>query len=68
VVQPCVHPSFVVRHGVARDGFLTADQAGRLFEVLWGEEVGIRVLVGLYSGLRATQYLALWWRNVDLTP
>src|SRR5207253_9786347 len=35
-------------------------------EVLDGHEYELPILVGLYCGLRPTEYLALRWRDLDL--
>jgi integrase len=46
--------------------FLTADESEQLVAALVGQEYGLPILVGLYCGLRPTEYLALRWRDVDL--
>lgn len=46
--------------------FLTAEESERLVAALVGEEYELPILVGLYCGLRPTEYLALRWRDVDL--
>jgi integrase len=46
-------------------GFLTAEESERVVAVLVGEEYELPILVGLYCGLRPTEYLALRWRDVD---
>src|SRR5437588_9907410 len=49
-----------------RWGYLTPEEAGRLLDALEGHEYELPVLVGLYCGLRPTEYLALRWRDLDL--
>jgi integrase len=46
--------------------FLTADESEQLVAELIGQEYELPILVGLYCGLRPTEYLALRWRDVDL--
>jgi integrase len=46
--------------------FLTAEESERLVEALIEREYELPILVGLYCGLRPTEYLALRWRDVDL--
>jgi integrase len=46
--------------------FLTPEESARLVEVLGGHEYELPILVGLYCGLRPTEYLALRWRDLDL--
>jgi integrase len=46
--------------------FLTADESEQLVAALIGQEYELPILVGLYCGLRPTEYLALHWRDVDL--
>ena len=46
--------------------FLTADESEQLVAALIGQEYELPILVGLYCGLRPTEYLALRWRDVDL--
>jgi integrase len=46
--------------------FLTADESERLVTALVGLDYELPILVGLYCGLRPTEYLALRWRDVDL--
>ncbi len=41
-------------------------EAGRLVQALAGAEYEVPFLVGLFCGLRPTEYLALRWRDVDL--
>jgi integrase len=46
--------------------FLTAEESERLVAALIDTEYELPILVGLYCGLRPTEYLALRWRDVDL--
>ena len=46
--------------------FLTAEESERLVDALIDHEYELPILVGLYCGLRPTEYLALRWRDVDL--
>ncbi len=46
--------------------FLTAEESERLVTALIDTEYELPILVGLYYGLRPTEYLALRWRDVDL--
>jgi integrase len=46
--------------------FLTAEQSEALVSALVDTEHELPILVGLYCGLRPTEYLALRWRDVDL--
>lgn len=46
--------------------FLTAEESERLVTALIDTEYELPILVGLYCGLRPTEYLALRWRDVDL--
>jgi integrase len=45
--------------------FLTADQSDALVTALMDPEHELPILVGLYCGLRPTEYLALQWRDLD---
>jgi integrase len=45
---------------------LLPEEGGRLIEAVHGTEFELPILVGLYCGLRPTEYLALRWRDVDL--
>jgi integrase len=46
--------------------FLTAEQSEALVTALMDTEHELPILVGLYCGLRPTEYLALRWRDLDL--
>ena len=46
--------------------FLTAEESERLVSALIDNEYELPILVGLYCGLRPTEYLAVRWRDVDL--
>jgi integrase len=46
--------------------FLTADESERLVAALVDQDYELPILVGLYCGLRPTEYLALRWQSVDL--
>jgi integrase len=46
--------------------FLTVEESVRLVAALVEQEYELPILVGLYCGLRPSEYLALPWRNVDL--
>jgi integrase len=46
--------------------FLTAEESERLVAVLIDTEYELPILVGMYCGLRPTEYLTLRWRDVDL--
>src|SRR5437588_10779130 len=48
-----------------RWGYLTPEEAGRLLDALEGHEYELPILVGLYCGLRPSEYLALRWRDVE---
>ena len=45
---------------------LTPEEAKRLMAVLRGSEFEVPILMGLFCGLRPTEYLALRWQDVDL--
>jgi integrase len=45
--------------------FLTVDESERLVEALIEHEYELPILVGLYCGLRPTEYVALRWRDVE---
>lgn len=45
---------------------LTPEEAKRLIEVLRGRPYELPMLVGLFGGLRPTEYLAVRWRDLDL--
>ena len=47
-------------------GYLTPAEAARLVDCLEGTEYELPILVGLFCGLRPTEYLALRWRDLDL--
>jgi integrase len=46
--------------------FLTVEESERVVTALAGTEYELPILVGLYCGLRPTEYLALRWRDIDL--
>jgi integrase len=46
-------------------GFLVPDEAVRLLDVISGSEYELPILVGLYGGLRPSEYLALRWVDLD---
>ena len=58
-----VEPPHVPAKG--RD-FLTAEESERLVAALIDTEYELPILVGLYCGLRPTEYLAMRWRALDL--
>lgn len=43
--------------------FLTAEESERLVAALIDTEYELPILVGLYRGLRPTEYLAMRWRD-----
>lgn len=45
---------------------LSPTEAKRVIDVLTGRPYELPMLVGLFGGLRPTEYLALRWRDVDL--
>ena len=47
-------------------GYLTPAEAARLVDALDGTEYELPTPVGLFCGLRPTEYLALRWRDLDL--
>lgn len=47
-------------------GYLTPEESERVVAVLVGDLYELPILVGLYCGLRPTEYLGLRWRDVDL--
>jgi integrase len=46
-------------------GFLLPDEAARLMDVIGGSEYELPILVGLFGGLRPSEYLALPWAHFD---
>jgi integrase len=46
-------------------GFLVPEEAARLLDVIAGSEYELPILVGLYGGLRPSEYLALRWADLD---
>lgn len=48
-------------------GFLLPDEAARLLDAIRGSEYELPILVGLYGGLRPSEYLALRWDDLDQT-
>ena len=46
-------------------GFLVPEEAARLLEAIRGSEFELPILVGLYGGLRPSEYLALRWADLD---
>ncbi len=48
-------------------GFLVPEEAVRLLDVIRGSEFELPILVGLYGGLRPSEYLALRWADLDET-
>ncbi len=46
-------------------GFLVPEEAVRLLDVIRGSEFELPILVGLYGGLRPSEYLALRWADLD---
>jgi integrase len=46
-------------------GFLLPDEAARLLDAIRGSEYEVPILVGLYGGLRPSEYLALPWAHLD---
>jgi integrase len=48
-------------------GFLVPEEAVRLLDVIRGSEFELPILVGLYGGLRPSEYLALRWADLDGT-
>lgn len=45
---------------------LSPEEARRLIEVLRGREYELPILVGMFCGLRPTEYLGLRWQDIDL--